>query len=406
MDVLKNIRKIEDLPLEGRRVLIRFDLGVPLTPEGAVADDTRLQAAIPTIRYAIEQGAKTVLASHLGKPRGRRVPELSMLPVAERLQELLTKDMGREIEVFLPDDSVGDGPRKVVMERVEGEVVLLENLRFYAEEEANDNLFAQKLAALCDVYVDDAFASAHREYASTSAVTRHIGDKGIGLLMARELAWLGKLLTGPDAPFVVLVGGARLSDKVAYLTNLLPRAKTLAFGGAVAATLLAAKGLRMGRTRIESDRLDVAQNFLSRAKIRGVDVLLPTDLVVAPEATEDAVATVVAATDVPDDQMVVDIGPETAATYAKVVRAARTVFWNGPLGVYEKRPFLAGTETVGKALARSSAASVIGGQDTSAAAARLVLTPFFKHVSTGGGSVMAFLEGRELPALEALREAT
>jgi phosphoglycerate kinase len=406
MDLLKGIRKMEDLLLEGRRVLIRVDFGVPLAPDGSIADDARIQAAVPTIRHAIDQGAKVVLASHLGRPRGRRTPELSMLPVAERLQEMLTKEMGKEMEIFLPDESVGDGPRKVVMERVEGEVVLVENLRFHPEEEANDNLFAQKLSAIADVYVNDAFGACHRPHASVSAVAKYFSEKAAGLLVMKELSVLSKLLGSPDGPYFLVVGGERFSDKLTCMNNLLGRVRAILAGGAVAATMMAAKGLAVGRSRIEPDKVETAGNFLSRAKLRGVDVLLPIDVVVARDASDEAPTEVVAADRVPEDAMVLDIGPESAALFGSTLSGARTVFWNGPMGVYERRPFLAGTEAVAKAIARSSAMSVVGGTNTVAAVAKLVLTPFFKHVSMGGPATLLVLEGRELPGLEALREAT
>ena len=405
MDVFRGIRRMEDLLLEGRRVLIRVDFNCPLTPEGEVADDARIEAALPTLKYAVEQGAKVVLASHLGRPKGRRVPELSMTTVGERLRELLSRDLGREMEIFVPDDCVGDGPRKVVMERVEGEVVLLENLRFYAEEEANDNVFAQRLAALCDIYVNDAFASSHRAHASVSAVTRHVAEKGVGQLMARELSALGKLLGLPDQPFALVLGGARVSEKLGAVNSLLGKLKLIVVGGGTANTFLAARGLPVGASHVETDRLEVVQNLMSRARLRGVEVLLPVDVVFTrPGADEGGEAVPIEA--LPPDATIVDIGPETRALYAQALAGARTVFWNGPMGVYEKRPFIAGTEAVGKAIARSRATSVVAGGDTVTAVTRLALRPFFQHVSTGGTSALEFLEGKELPGIEALREAT
>jgi phosphoglycerate kinase len=405
MDVYKGIRKMEDLLLDGRRVLIRVDYSVPLTPDGEIADDSRIEASLPTLRYAIEQGAKVVLASHLGKPRGKRVPELSMVTVGERLRELLARELEREFEIFLPDECVGEGPRKVVMERVEGEVVLLENLGYYPEEEANDNVFAQRLAALADVFVNDAFGSSGRPVASLTAA-RHFTEKGVGLLMAKELAFLSRIAGVPDQPLVVLQGGGRFSEKLAVLNGLLGKVKTIVLGGAVATTCLAARGLAVGRSKHEADRVEAAQNLMSRAKLRGVDCVLPLDAVVRRGDGEDAPTEVVRVESIPEDGAIVDIGPETAAAYATVLKGARTVFWNGPMGVWEQKPFLAGTEAVAKAIARSSAVSVVAGGDTAAAVGRLVLTPFFRHVSTGGSSALTFLEGRDLPGLEAMREAT
>lgn len=398
MDVLKGIKSIEELSLEGLRVFIRVDFNCPLTSEGRVADDTRIQASLPTIKYAIEQGAKVVLASHLGRPKGKRVPELSMAPVGERLAEILNQ------EVFLPEETVGDGPRKVIMERVEGEVVLLENLRFQPDEEANDEAFAQRLAALADVYVNDAFGAAHRAHASVAALPKHFIHKGAGHLMLKELTHLGRLLQAPEQPFVVLVGGAKVADKIGVLTNLLGKVKAILIGGAMANTFLVAQGLSVGQSRFEADRVEVARNLLVKAQARGVEVLLPTDAVVAREASEEAPSEVVPVAGIPEDAMVLDIGPETARAYASRLAVAKVVFWNGPMGMFEKAPFVAGTETVGKAIAHSTCTSVAGGGDTVAAVARLGLRPFFTHVSTGGGASLEFLEGRELPGVEALRQ--
>jgi len=397
MDVLRGIKSIEELSLEGLRVFIRVDFNCPLTPEGRVADDTRIQAALPTIKHAIEQGARVVLASHLGRPKGKRVPELSLAPVGERLAELLNQ------EVFLPEETVGDGPRKVIMERMDGEVVLLENLRFQPEEEANDDGFAQRLAALADVYVNDAFGAAHRAHASVSALPKHFVQKGAGFLMRKELTYLGRLLGAPEQPFVILVGGAKVSDKIGVLNNLLGKVKAILIGGAMANTFLVAQGFGVGKSRFEADKVEVAKNLLVKAQARGIDVLLPTDVTVAREVSDSAASEVVPVGSVPEDAMILDIGPETARAYCQRLTAAKVVFWNGPMGVFEKAPFLQGTEAVGKAIGHSNAVSVAGGGDTVAAIARLGLRPFFTHISTGGGASLEFLEGRELPGVEALR---
>lgn len=398
MDLLRGITKLESLPLEGRRVLVRADLDCPLTPEGRLADDTRLQALLPTIRHAIAQGAKVVLAGTLGQPGGRRVPELSMAPIGERLAELLDQD------VYLPEETVGDGPRKVVMERVDGEVVLLENLAFQPEEEADDDVFAQRLALLCDLFVNDALLASGRRLASTRSVAKHVNLKAAGMLLHRELTCLNRIAGTPEGPFALLVGGARFSDKIGLLTALLGKVKTVMVGGATAATFLASRGVKIGLTPIEKDRVDAATQFLSRARLRGVDVLLPVDVVVSEGVGESLVTSVVPVEAIPSGSAIRDVGPETAAAFARAIAASRTVFWNGPLGMSEEPLFREGTSKVAKALAHSRATSIVAGTDTVAAVASLVLTPFLTHVSGGGDAALALIEGRDAPGVEALRD--
>ncbi len=398
MDLLRGITKLESLPLEGRRVLVRADLDCPLTPEGRLADDARIQAILPTVRHAIAQGAKVVLAGSLGQPGGRRVPELSMAVVGERLAELLDQ------EVFLPEDTVGDGPRKVVMERVDGEVVLLENLAFQPEEEADDDVFAQRLAMLCDVYLNDALFASGRKLASTRSVPKHVNLKAAGMALNKELTFLNRIAGIPEGPFTLMVGGARFSDKIGLMNTLLGKVKTVLVGGATAATFLAARGVKVGLTPVEKERFEAASQFLSRARLRGVDVQLPTDVVVSDGIGESAEVSTVAVEAIPSGAQILDIGSDTAAAFAKALAASRTVFWNGPLGACEQAPFREGTEKVAKALARSRATSIVAGTDTVAAVSRLVLTPFLTHVSGGGDAALALVEGRDVPGVEALRD--
>jgi phosphoglycerate kinase len=398
VDLLRGIQSIETIPLEGRRVLVRSDLDCPLAGDDRVSDDSILQAALPTIRYGIEQGARIVVAAHLGNPGGKRVPELSILPVAERLADLLSKD------VFVPEDCVGDGPRKLVMERVDGDVVILENLRFCSEEETNDDVFAQRLASLADVYVNDAFRASGTAHASVEAICRHVSVKAAGLQMVKELTSLGRVLVSPEQPFMVVLGGARASDKLGVLASLLGKARCICIGGAVATSFLAAKGLRVGRSEVEGERFEAISILLSKARIRGVDIVLPTDVLVCNDPDSGEAGEIVPVHEIPPDGTIVDIGPESVREFASRLGAAKTVLWNGPMGMWERRQFLAGTEALGKAIAHSRATSIVGGEDTVAAVSHLVLKPFFSHVSLGGDSTLRFLEGRDMPGVDAIRE--
>ncbi|MEO5768002.1 MAG: phosphoglycerate kinase [Polyangia bacterium] len=383
------------MDISGRRVFIRVDFNVPLTPAGGVAEDTRIRESLPTIKYAIEQGARVVLASHLGRPKGKPDPKYSLLPVGERLAELL------EAEVVLTDEPVGDGARKVVGDLKAGKVALLENLRFSPGEEGNDDTFAKGLASYADVYVNDAFGTAHRAHASTVGITKFVAAKGMGLLMDREVKFLGKLLGEVDRPFIALIGGAKVSDKIGVLENLLGRVNQILIGGAMANTFLKAKGGRLGRSLVEDDKLALARSFLKKAENAGVDVLLPRDAVAAPGTRSDA-GKVVQASAIPEDLAALDIGPETARGFADAIARAKTIFWNGPMGVFESEPFAAGTLAVARAVAGSSALSVVGGGDSVAAVQKCGLAERITHISTGGGASLEFLEGKKLPGLAAL----
>jgi len=390
-----SIKTINELDISGRRVFIRVDFNVPLTPAGGVAEDTRIRESLPTIRYAVDHGARVVLASHLGRPKGKPDPKYSLLPVAQRLAELLG------FEVLLTDEPVGDGARKVVGDLKAGRVALLENLRYTAAEEANDDGFAKGLASYADVYVNDAFGTAHRAHASTVGIAKHVAAKGMGLLMQRELEFLGKLLGEVERPFVAIIGGAKVSDKIGVLENLLDRVNQLLVGGAMANTFLKAKGGHMGRSLVEEDKLALARSFLKKAEEANVEVLLPRDAIAAP-GTKSESGRVVKASAIPEELAALDIGPETARGFADAIARARTLFWNGPMGVFESEPFAAGTLAVARAVADNPGLTVVGGGDSVAAVQKCGVAEKITHISTGGGASLEFLEGKTLPGLAAL----
>jgi phosphoglycerate kinase len=394
--VAESIRSITDLDLAGRRVFVRVDFNVPL--DGArITDDTRIRAALPTIHEAIGKGGRLVLASHLGRPKGKVVPELSLEPAARRLAELLADG-----EVVLADDCIGDGARKVVSDLRDGQVAVLENLRFHAGEEANDEGFARELAKLCDVYVDDAFGAAHRAHASVAALPRLVHERGAGLLMLKELEALGRLRTEPESPFVAVLGGAKVSDKIVVIEELLSRVDALLVGGAMANTFLAAQGKGVGTSRVEEDKLPLARTLLQKAEAADVRVLLPVDVVVA-SSVDAPTGRAVDVEEIPDDAMALDVGPRTIDRFADELRLAATIFWNGPMGLFENPAFSEGTLGVARAIAASRGFSVVGGGDSVAAVQQANLADRFGHVSTGGGASLELMEGKKLPGVEALR---
>jgi phosphoglycerate kinase len=376
---------------------VRADLNAPLE-HGAVSDDTRLTAVLPTLRLALERGAAVVLASHLGRPKGGPDPTYSLRPVAERLTALL------EQPVPLAPDCVGEAVERMAHELKPGQVLLLENLRFHREEEANDDAFARRLAALADVYVNDAFAAAHRAHASIAAITHHLRPAAAGLLMRRELEALGRILESPARPVAALLGGAKVSDKLALVENLLARVDALLIGGGMAFTFLRALGHGVGKSLVETDRIETARSALETARRRGVQIVLPVDAVVAG-GLDSPSGRAVSVRDIPAGQMGLDIGPLTVEHFAAVLKNAKTIVWNGPMGVFEKPAFATGTVAVGRAVAASGAFSVIGGGDTVAAVNQAGVADRIGYISTAGGAFLEFLEGRTLPGVEALTEA-
>ncbi len=388
---------IAQLDLGGRRVFLRADLNAPLDA-GEVSDDTRLRGVVPTVRHALDHGAAVVLASHLGRPKGAPDPRYSLKPVAERMAALLA------LPVPLAPDCVGAEAESAARALKPGEVLLLENLRFHPEEEQNDDGFARQLAGLADVYVNDAFAAAHRAHASIAAITRYLKPAAAGLLMQRELEALGRILEAPARPLVAILGGAKVSDKLALVEHLLARVDALVIGGGMAFTFLRALGHSVGKSLVEPDRIETARAALETARRRGVQIVLPVDAVVA-DGLDSPAGRAVAIREIPAGQMGLDIGPLTVAAFAAVLKTAKTIVWNGPMGVFEKAPFAAGTVALGRAVAESSAFSVIGGGDTVAAVNQAGVADRIGYISTAGGAFLEFLEGRALPGVDALTDA-
>lgn len=387
---------LKDLDLHNKRVLVRVDFNVPLEA-GRVTDNTRIRAALPTIQYLIDHGARVILMSHLGRPKGKVKEELRLDPVARELEGLL----GRPVHKV--NDCIGSEVEAAVAALKPGEVFLLENLRFYPEEEKNDPEFARKLASLADLYVNDAFGAAHRAHASTEGVAHYL-PAAAGFLLQKEIETLGKALADPERPFVAIIGGAKVSDKISVIRNLLTKVDTLIIGGGMANTFLRAKGYAMGRSLVEEDQVPLAQELMATAEQQGVKMLLPRDLVVAQEFKADAPHQVVAASAVPDGWMALDIGPETAQDFANALTGARTVVWNGPMGVFEMEPFAHGTEAVARAVAAVDGMTIVGGGDSVAAVEKMGVAEKIGHISTGGGASLEFLEGKALPGVVALTE--
>jgi phosphoglycerate kinase len=395
VSLARGIKTVDELAVEGKRVFVRVDFNVPLE-NGVVTDDARIVAALPTIRHLIERGARTILGSHLGRPDGKVVPELTLEPVAARLAELLHG------EVTLADEPVGDGARRVVSDVRDGQVAMLENLRFHPGEEDNDGELCRTLASYCDVYVNDAFGTAHRAHASTAGMAKLVAERGAGFVMAKEIEFLSKLLGDVDRPYLAVLGGAKVSDKIEVLDALLERVNAIAIGGAMANTFLEAQGKSLGKSKVERDKLPIARNFLRKASEKKVPILLPTDVVVA-DGLGAADAHTVLVDAIPADKMALDVGPMTIELFRRSVADARTIFWNGPMGVFEKPRFAEATFAVARAIADNRfALSVVGGGDSAAAVAQAGVADRISHVSTGGGASLEFVQGLDLPGIAAL----
>ncbi len=402
MDIL-NKKTVEDLKVAGKRVLVRCDFNVPLK-NGVITDENRIVAALPTIQYLIDNGAKVILCSHLGKPKGEPKPEFSLAPVAVRLSEKLGKDV-----VFAADDTVvGDNARAAVAAMKDGDVVLLQNTRYRVEETKNGEAFSRELASLCDLFVNDAFGAAHRAHCSTVGVASFVEESANGYLMAKEIKFLGNAVNDPVRPFVTILGGAKVADKLNVIENLLNKADTLIIGGGMAYTFLAAKGYGVGTSLLDNEKIDYCREMLARAEAKGVKLLLPVDCKIAAQFPDPIDAPidveVVAADAIPADKMSLDIGPATAELFAAEVKNAKTVVWNGPMGVFENPILAEGTVAVAKALAQTDATTIIGGGDSAAAVNTLGFGDKMSHISTGGGASLEFLEGKELPGIVAMSD--
>ena len=389
-------QSVQDIEVKGKRVLVRVDFNVPLDENGSITDDTRIKAALPTIRYLLEQDAKVILVSHLGRPKGPS-DELRMDPVGKRLSELLGKP------VWKANDTIGPEVETAIGEMAAGDIVLLENVRFYGEEEKNDATFAKKLASLADVYVNDAFGTAHRAHASTAGVAQYLPAVA-GFLMQKEIDYLSRAITNPDRPYVAILGGAKVADKIPVIENLIDKVDILLVGGGMAYTFLQAKGLEIGNSLLDEESIELTREQMKKAERRGMKFVLPEDVRVADRLAADAKTEVVPVSQIPADWMGVDIGPRTIETFRRFILEAGTVVWNGPMGVFEMEPFAEGTRAIAEAMADSNAVTIVGGGDSAAAVEQMSFASEMSHVSTGGGASLEFLEGKQLPGVVALND--
>lgn len=392
-----NKKTLKDIEVKGKKVFCRVDFNVPMK-DGQVTDETRIRAALPTIQYLMEQGAKVILASHLGRPKGQAVEELRLNAVAKRLEELLGKKVAKT------DEAYGDTVKAEIEKMAEGDVLVLENVRFYPGEEKNDPELAKAFAELADVYVNDAFGAAHRAHASTEGIAHHLPAVA-GFLMEKELDVLGKALSNPDRPFTAIIGGAKVKDKIGVIENLLDKVDNLIIGGGLAYTFIKAQGHDVGKSLLEEDKIDLAKSFMEKAKEKGVNFYVPVDVVVADDFSNDANTQVVPADSIPSDWEGLDAGPKSREIYADVIKNSKLVIWNGPMGVFELDAFANGTKAVGEALAEATGTyTVIGGGDSAAAVEKFGLADKMDHISTGGGASLEFMEGKELPGVVALND--
>ncbi|MFP4083159.1 MAG: phosphoglycerate kinase [Candidatus Aminicenantes bacterium] len=389
---------VDHLDLQGKKVFLRVDFNVPLSEDGRIRDDTRIKAALPTINHILQHKAKLVVASHLGRPKGKYDPKLSMKPVAKRLEELISR------KVILAPDVIGDEVDRLKKDLAEDQVILLENLRFHPGEKGNDPEFARKLAQHIDYYVNDAFGACHRSHASVVAITQQVEKSAAGFLVKKEIEYLSKAVRSPAKPYVAILGGAKVSDKIPVMENLLNKAHHLLIGGAMAYTFFKSQGFEVGRSLVEEDKMDLARKVFQEAQEKEVDFYLPSDHMVAAEATPEAQTQILDSFPIPSDLMALDIGPKTIARYTEIIAKAKTIFWNGPMGVFEVDQFSKGTMEIARAVAQADALSIIGGGDSAAAVDKAGVSEKISHISTGGGASLEFIANETLPAIEALSE--